>query len=595
MKEQEALVAPWHWAIRPGGRKTGFLHKFERHALAFVDHGPECLVVTFDNLAELGNTGLHRGPWAYDFYAARGCSVLGVMARKGIWFREPELITALQRLADDGFFARFKKVLFTGNSMGGFGALAFSRLAPGADVLAFSPQSTLDKAKVPWEPRYEKAWSADWTLPCSDAAEGLDSAGQVTVIYDPYVTEDRRHADRISGPNVQKLTAWYGSHKTPVFLRRLDILKSVSDAALQGTLTPALFYDLYRQRRATPWYRNSLINHAKRRGHGDMAARLAASLARTKPAEEKAAADALDTAAQAMRNAANAARDGAAMPDGPAIVTAPPAQQATEKVGLIGITHDGDVFLDRWLSYHAAFLDRQRITLLYSGAAPVGTGCNLLPAGDTPWAFASVLANHLTTQFGAAAALTTSEFLVLDPKAGDNPFTHMMTADARAVISPFGIEIAHHRHHETDPLPQSAPILASRRHFRPNTRHARPALTKSPIRWSADGRRSTHPHLNLSETLFLFDISHADHDLACRNAAQNPTAPAGSPTDTSLYLDKISALDAEERDPCIYWAHHKTYKSWIETDKDADGMPGFEPFALKKRLFTLPERFNTLF
>ena len=597
MKHEETLVAPWYWSIRPGGRKTGFLQKFARHSVAFVDHGPDDLVVTFDNLAELGNTGLHRGPWAYDFYAERGCSVMGVMARKGVWFRDRDLIDFLTSLSEDGFFKRFSRVLFTGNSMGGFGALAFAPLAPGADILAFSPQSTLDKAKVPWEPRYEKAWAADWSLPFSDAAEGVAAAGTATVIFDPYVSEDRQHAARITGANVQKLTAWYASHKSPVFLRRLDILKPISQAALSRQLTPKLFYDLYRARRTTPWYRNSLINHAKRRGHDKMAEGVQEMFATLKPEEDAALAKANDAAAQALRAKSNAARDGHDAPDGPPIMPRLRDNSAGRTASLIGITHEGDVFLERWLAYHSTFLPRDRITLLYQGAAPVGTGCNLLPAGSAPWAFASQLASHLTEETGATAVLRTTEFLVLDPAAGEDPFAHAIADDARAVISPFGIELVHHRVAEDAALSDD-PILANRRHYRPNTAFARPALTKTAIRWSEDGRRSDHPFLNLSESLYLFDVAAADHDLACANAARDPDGSFATPHEASQFLDKIAGLPAEDREPCIYWAHQKTYRSWIEQKSAADGgnkLPGFDAFALKKRLFTLPERFNSLF
>ena len=47
----------------------------------------------------------------------------------------PEL---LANLVAEGFFDRFDKVLFVGASMGGFGALNYASVVPGATVLAFS-------------------------------------------------------------------------------------------------------------------------------------------------------------------------------------------------------------------------------------------------------------------------------------------------------------------------------------------------------------------------------------------------------------------------------------------------------------------------
>ena len=41
--------------------------------------------------------------------------------------------------------------------------------------------------------------------------------------------------------------------------------------ALDGTLTPSVFYTLYRERRLLPWYRKALQTNLQERGHDRLA------------------------------------------------------------------------------------------------------------------------------------------------------------------------------------------------------------------------------------------------------------------------------------------------------------------------------------
>ena len=193
------------------------------------------------------------------------------MARRKDWYRCPQLIAYLQKLADDGVFAEFAQVWLSGTSMGGFAALAFASLAPGATVIAFNPQTTLDETLVPWEERFGMGRARDWSLPHSDAAFEIDEAARVFVLFDPFFTPDRRHVERLEGENVTRLKTWCSGHFSPVFLRRANLLKPVMQHALDGTLTPAVFYTLYRERRMLPWYRKALQTNLQERGHERLA------------------------------------------------------------------------------------------------------------------------------------------------------------------------------------------------------------------------------------------------------------------------------------------------------------------------------------
>ncbi len=234
------------------------------------------LVVTFDNLDIAMNKRAERRPWGFEFIEKQGWSMLGVMAPGWTWYRDPWVWDQFDRLKADGFFARFGRVVFYGASMGGYAAAAFSAACPGADVVAISPQSTLDKALVPWESRYKVAWDKDFSGPYGDAAQVSASAARVSILFDPYEPLDAAHVARFTGPNVVKLRAPLMGHRLGTALQQMGVLSGIVRAALDGTLTPQQFYTTLRARRDFPRYQRELFQRAIDARHPDLARRLGA-------------------------------------------------------------------------------------------------------------------------------------------------------------------------------------------------------------------------------------------------------------------------------------------------------------------------------
>jgi len=269
-------VAPrWLADLRRSDNRRGFYHSDDMFAAQFSDRGKDALVISFDNLSSVGDKSLGREGWGYPFYRGEGWSHLGVMAFERHWFRNEALFDYMEDLAARGFFEGYKRVMFTGTSMGAYAATAFCRLAPGSTVVAFSPQSTLDKALVPWEKRFGSGRRQDWTGRYRDAPDCTAEAAAVYILYDPYFAPDRKHAERYHGDNVHHLKCWYADHKTALFMKRAEILKPVVQSALAGTLTQAAYYQLYRERRKLPWYLNGLCDHLLDAGHTKLALKLA--------------------------------------------------------------------------------------------------------------------------------------------------------------------------------------------------------------------------------------------------------------------------------------------------------------------------------
>ena len=234
-----------------------------------MDRGKACLVISFDNLSDAGYPYPDVEPWAAKFVHENGWSHLGIYARGPSWYRDARLIAFLERLRDDGFFVQFARVAFIGTSMGGFAALTFSSLVPGATIVALSPQSTLDSALVPWEKRFAKGRVHDWSLPYSDAATQLGKHTNAYVLYDPFFDLDKRHVMRLPQERVTHLRGFGFGHKTAVLLRRIEKLKFVMHGAISGTLEPQDFYMLARARKGIYLYRLSMEAHLVHRGRED--------------------------------------------------------------------------------------------------------------------------------------------------------------------------------------------------------------------------------------------------------------------------------------------------------------------------------------
>ena len=277
----------WYREIYPGGSQTGFYHKLGDYAASFVDRGQNQLLITFDNLHNAGNKDFNREPWAQKFCADRGWSHLGIYAQASTWFRDQPLIEFLEGLKEQGFFRRFDAVSLAGTSMGGFAALAFAGLSPGSTVVAFSPQTTLDTNLVPWEHRFAKGRAADWSLKYSDAADHVSSAGKAYIVYDPFMENDKKHVERLSGENIVLLRGFGIGHKSALLLNRMGHLKTVMERGVSNELLPAEFYELMRSRKGIYMYRMNMEGYLTEKGKQTLIPQFRAAFIRRRKAAAK--------------------------------------------------------------------------------------------------------------------------------------------------------------------------------------------------------------------------------------------------------------------------------------------------------------------
>ena len=244
---------------------NGFLWEGPENALMFAPRSKR-LVVVFDNISNVREEG-QRWPWAFKVcWQEMGCSVLGVMGTQRNWYRHDFVHDSFEALRDQGFFEQFDEVLFYGASMGGFGALVYSQCAPGANVLAIAPQSTLDRKILPRDDRWGWTAKLDWSGRFNDAADVLKTAGNTTIISDPYFEPDVDQITRIRGERLTHLKTPFMGHQLPNAFVVMGILKPLLYAGVNDNLTPELFYKLFRNRRDLPRFQHDILMEAERRG-----------------------------------------------------------------------------------------------------------------------------------------------------------------------------------------------------------------------------------------------------------------------------------------------------------------------------------------
>jgi hypothetical protein len=230
----------------------------------------ETLLVTFDNLGSINERPAER-PWPAWMEAraeALNYSILGLQSHHKDWYRSSEAPEQITELQTQGFFGQFQNIVFTGTSMGGFAALCFAGLVPGARVLAFSPQSTLNRSIAPFERRYPYPYRKfDWQSPgYLDAAQYTGRISSGHIFYDPKVREDKLHARRLRAPSMTEVRVPFAGHTLIRVLAKsgsLDHLLAAYPAS--GRVDAGFFRLLRNKRRNKAWAKPFLAAAAARR------------------------------------------------------------------------------------------------------------------------------------------------------------------------------------------------------------------------------------------------------------------------------------------------------------------------------------------
>lgn len=257
----KARQVAWSNQLEDIGAEYGFFRDLDPEHKALFIEGDDTLVVTFDNLDDARQKVEDRLPWGVRFINAQGWSALGLAAHGWTWYRSDAVLDFFDELRAEGFFDRFRRVVFYGASMAGYAATAFASAAPGATVIALAPQATLDRGVTGgWESRFRGAWSRNFTGRYGFAPDQLSEAQHVWLFYDPLVVPDAAHAALYRGDQITRIRCRHMGHNLGSMLNAMGALKPIVQGCVSGQISSADIYQELRRRRTLPMFQKGLLN-----------------------------------------------------------------------------------------------------------------------------------------------------------------------------------------------------------------------------------------------------------------------------------------------------------------------------------------------
>ena len=275
----------WLCELEEIGEELGYFSPLgDNHAAVFVDRSQDVLFVAFETVPSVRMTSETGLPLGFDVCERRGWSHMTLLAMKDTWFRDRQIYAFFDRMIDNGFFEDFDKIIFYGSGMCGYAAAAFSVAAPGATVIAVSPQATLVPSIAGWDQRFPEMRKLDFTTRYGYAPDMLEAANAAFIFYDPDEVEDAMHATLFRGPNIHHYRYHRGrSGAIDGDLRAMGLVSSLAEAAANGNLTPVRLARKLRARRRHIPYLRALLARVMREDRPYLTALLCRAIIADRP------------------------------------------------------------------------------------------------------------------------------------------------------------------------------------------------------------------------------------------------------------------------------------------------------------------------
>lgn len=248
----------WDAAVEDIAERQGYHDPLGADHLAlFTDAGP-ALLVTFEE-ADAIRARPGRAPLGWSLGDGRDWSRLVLVARRQSWFRDPEVYRYFDRLADDGFFDEFDRVVVYGAGPCGYAAAAYSVTAPGATLILTAPQATLTPALAGWDRRFAGTRRRDFTSRYGYAPDMTEAAARTFVIHDPAIAEDAMHAALFQVAGAEVIRARNHGARLADNLEASGALARMVMAAMAGRLDRLALIRALRARRDLQPYLRGLL------------------------------------------------------------------------------------------------------------------------------------------------------------------------------------------------------------------------------------------------------------------------------------------------------------------------------------------------
>lgn len=209
------------------------------------------------------------------FFAKRGIPAVFFLARRNDWWQSPEIWDAIKTLQDFNLWDKYHHITTYGLSMGGYGALVFSKAVKANRVIAIAPQFSINTDVVPFETRWAEDRERIRFL-YDDMADGLIRDGEVIVFYDRFFDFDKRHVDMIAELRpVEKFLVNFSTHTVARALNDMGIFSQIMERLFNRQLSKKEFRDMVRlYRNRSPLLLHNMAHTVKRQGRTEIASTL---------------------------------------------------------------------------------------------------------------------------------------------------------------------------------------------------------------------------------------------------------------------------------------------------------------------------------
>lgn len=251
----------WIGELEELGQERGYFAPLGNdHSAVFVDGSEDVLFVSFEARPSIRSFNGNGLPLGFGLPEDKGWSHLSLISSGDTWFRSRHVYGYFDRLVDEGFFEEFDRVVFYGAGLCGYAAAAFSVSAPGATVIAVSPQATLDHRMTEWDDRFTQMRRTDFSTRYGYAPDMIEAADRAFIIYDPGEELDAMHATLFLRPNVSRIRYRRGSAGAiDADLRAMGAFDAIIGKAAAGQLDALAIHKALRNRRDHLPYLRALL------------------------------------------------------------------------------------------------------------------------------------------------------------------------------------------------------------------------------------------------------------------------------------------------------------------------------------------------
>lgn len=187
-------------------------------------------VVTFESYHD--DTGFDRIGFGETFFERAGVTGIHVLSVGNDWYQYPEIGAVLSIIREA--VAGAESVLAYGSSMGGYAAVRFADAIGATDVLALSPQYSIDPRRMKADRRW---WWDQKRIQFQPEHNGrISGHARVVIAYDPTIRLDRLHAEAIARDvSVTMLCLPHAGHPVTTVLAELHLLQKMAISFAAGS------------------------------------------------------------------------------------------------------------------------------------------------------------------------------------------------------------------------------------------------------------------------------------------------------------------------------------------------------------------------